>query len=68
MTDITHYSDSELSLLFLNDEFFYKELMRATRREDFSIVEDIANEYFIFNQDQLEDLRETFNQEIEELL
>jgi hypothetical protein len=68
MTDITHYSDHELSLLFLNDEFFYKELMRATRREDFSIVEDIANEYFIFNQDQLEDLRETFNQEIEELL
>jgi hypothetical protein len=68
MTDITHYSDHELSLLFLNDEFFYKELMRATRREDFSIVEDIANEYFIFNQDQLEDLRETFNQEIEALL
>jgi hypothetical protein len=66
MTDIRHYSDHELSLLFLNDEFFYKELMRATRREDFSIVEEIANEYFTFDQEQLDNLRETFEQEIEE--
>ena len=68
MTDITHYSDQELSLLFLNDETLYKDLMRAVRREDFSIIEETANEFFIFTEEQIEDLKETFNQEIEELL
>lgn len=66
MTDIRHYSDSELSLMFLNDEFFYNEFNRAVVREDFSIIEDLATEYFTFNQEQLEDLRDTFEQEIEE--
>ncbi len=66
MTDIRHYSDSELSLMFLNDEFFYNEFNRAVVREDFSIIEYLATEYFTFNQDQLEDLRDTFEQEVEE--
>lgn len=39
MTDIRHYSSEELSLLFLNDEGLYRELMKAVRRNDFSIVE-----------------------------
>lgn len=66
MTDIRHYSDQELSLLFLNDEFFYKELSRAVLVDSFSRLEDLVNEYFVFTPDQLEDLRETFEQEIEE--
>ena len=66
MTDIRHYSDQELSLLFLNDEFFYKELSRAVLVEKFSRLEDLVNEYFVFTPDQLDDLRETFEQEIEE--
>jgi hypothetical protein len=66
MTDIRHYSDQELSLLFLNDEFFYNEFNRAVVRDNFSIIEELAIEYFAFNQDQLEDLRETFEQEVEQ--
>lgn len=66
MQDITHYADQELSLMFLNDEFLYKELNRAVIRENFTMLEDIAREYFVFNDEQLEDLRETFNEELEE--
>lgn len=66
MTDIRHYSDQELSLLFLNDEFFYNEFNRAVVRDNFSIIEEVAIEYFVFNQDQLEDLRETFEKEVEQ--
>ena len=65
MTDIRHYSSQELSLLFLNDEGLYRELMKAVRRNDFSIVEELANELFIFDNEQLEDLKETFNNEIQ---
>ena len=64
MTDITHYSDQELSLMFLNDEFLYKEFMRAVIREDFAMLEEVAREFFIFNDEQLEDLKETFKQEV----
>ena len=64
MTDITNYSDSELSLMFLNDEFLYKEFMRAVIREDFAMLEEVAREFFVFNDEQLEDLKETFKQEV----
>jgi hypothetical protein len=64
MTDITNYSDQELSLMFLNDEFLYKEFMRAVIREDFAMLEEVAREFFIFNDEQLEDLKETFKQEV----
>ncbi len=64
MTDITNYSDSELSLMFLNDEFLYKEFIRAVIREDFAMLEEVAREFFIFNDEQLEDLKETFKQEV----
>ena len=66
MTDIRHYSDQELSLLLLNDEGLYRELMRAVRRERFDIIEDICDEHFIYSDKQLEDLRYTFNNEVEE--
>lgn len=64
MNDITNYSDQELSLMFLNDEVLYKELMRAVIREDFTMLEEVAREFFIFNEDQLEDLKETFKEEV----
>jgi len=64
MQDIKHYSDQELSLSFLNDEFLYRELMRAVRRNDFTIVKELCDEYFIYDEDQLEDLKDTFNDEL----
>ena len=66
MRDITHYSDQELSLLFFNEEGLYKDLMRAVRRNDFNIVEEICDEYFVYTCAQLEDLRDTFNNEVED--
>jgi hypothetical protein len=66
MTDITNYSDQELSLMFLNDEFLYRELNRAVIREDFGMLEEVAREFFVFTEDQLEELAETFKQEVTE--
>jgi predicted nuclease with TOPRIM domain len=66
MTNITHYADQELSLMFLNDEFLYKELMRAVIRVDFAMLEEVAREFFVFNDEQLEDLKETFKEEVRE--
>ena len=66
MTDIRHYSDEELSLQFLNDQPLYETLMAAVRRNDFSIVKDLCDEYFIYNEEQMEDFRATFNLELEE--
>lgn len=66
MTDIRHYSDQELSLQFLNCEDLYKDLMAAVRRNDFSIVKDLCDEYFIYNEEQMEDFRDTFNDELKE--
>jgi hypothetical protein len=66
MTDITNYADQELSLMFLNDEFLYKEFMRAVIREDFAMLDEVAREFFVFTEDQLEDLKETFKQEVKQ--
>jgi hypothetical protein len=66
MRDIRHYADQELSLLFLNEEELYRHLMRAVRRNDFSIVKDLCDDYFLYSDDQLENLRETFNEELQE--
>lgn len=65
-TDITHYGDQELSLMFLNDEFFYNDFMRAVIRKDFAMLMDTASEFFVFNDDQLEDLKETFKEEVKQ--
>ncbi len=66
MTDIRHYSDEELSLLFLNDEVLYRELIKGVRLNRFSYVRLIAYENFIYNDEQLQDLEDTFNSELEE--
>lgn len=64
MTDIRHYGDQELSLLFLNDEVLYKDLMRAVRRNDFTIIRELCHKYYIYSRDQLEDLMDTFKDEL----
>lgn len=64
MTDIRHYSDQELSLLFLNDESLYREFMKGVRRERFNDIKDLCDELFIYNDEQMEDLIETFWAEI----
>lgn len=65
-TDIRHYSDQELSLLFLNDEGLYEELMRSVRRHNFAIIKELCDELYIYNNDQLDDLLDTFNNEVQE--
>ena len=64
MTDIRHYSDQELSLLFLNDEELYREFRRAVRRADFTIIRELCDEIFDYTQDQLDDLVDTFCDEL----
>lgn len=64
--DLTIYGDQELSLYFENDESLYHDLLRAARLEDFSILENICDDLFIYTPEQLEDLRETYENEIEE--
>ena len=38
--------------------------MRAVRRTDFTIVKELCDELFIYTEDQLEDLADTFNDEL----
>jgi hypothetical protein len=66
MTNITHYADQELSLMFLNDEFLYMHFIKAVIRVDFAMLEEVARECFVFNDEQLEDLKETFKEEVRE--
>jgi len=64
--NITNYSDRELSMLFLNEQGLYNDLIRAVKREDFSILQEVADEFFIYTPEQMEDLKETFQNEVEE--
>jgi hypothetical protein len=64
--DIRHYSDSELTLLFNNDQSLYNDYMRAIRRDDFGIVKDLCDELFDYTPEQLEELESDFNREVEE--
>lgn len=61
MTNITQYSNQELSLLFMNDEGLYNSLMSAARQGSFQDVQSIADDCFIYTPAQLEDLRDIFN-------
>lgn len=64
--DITGYSDQELSLLVNNDKGLYNEKMRAVRRDNFSMLIDWIDEFFIYTDEQLEDLKADFEAEVEE--
>lgn len=64
--NITHYSNEELSLLVMNDEVLYRELIRSVRSGDFNIILTLVDELYIFTEEQEEDLRETWANEVEE--
>jgi len=65
-TNITMHGSGELSLNFQNVEPLYNGYMAAVRRGKFDYLKEIAEENFIFRQDQLDELEEDFNAEIEE--
>ena len=67
MKNLTNYNSQELSLIFLNEEYFYTILRKGARRNNFSIIKETAEEFFIFTSEQMEDLEETFNNEVEEI-
>lgn len=60
-TDITEHADGELSLIFMNDEGLYLSLGFSTWDQ----IKEFANDYFIFTDDQLTDLNETYEEENE---
>lgn len=64
--DLTMYGDGELSLLVMNDEPLYKVFMRSVELERFNFILDHVNDLFTFTQDQEDDLRETWDDEVEE--
>ena len=64
VTDIRHRSDQELSLLFLNDEGLYREFMEGVKSERFNDIQDLCDKLFVYTDEQLEDLVETFWAEI----
>lgn len=62
--DITQYSDLELNLLFYNDEYLYMQLEKAVRISGFDHLINICDKMFIYRQEQLDELRDTFNDEL----
>lgn len=64
--DIREYSSQELSMIVMNDEGLYKEFRRAVRRDKFGEFLELLDEYFIYDDDQEEALREDFIAELEE--
>lgn len=66
--DLTMYGDGELSLLVLNDEPLYRVFMTSVRMERFSFILDHVSDLFTFTQEQEDDLRETWEEEVNEYL
>ncbi len=60
--NITNYSNEELSLYFLNEESLYN-ILQST---DFNNVVETANMFFIYTDEQLEELKETWENEQDE--
>ena len=58
--DIRNYSDEELILQVLNDEGLWHFWTKATQKNDFSIIERIVDEMFIYNSSQLNLLKDEF--------
>jgi hypothetical protein len=58
--DLTGYSDSELSLIVFNDECLYRQ-----RRRRASLVETLR-EFFIFTDEQLQELNNDLDADEEE--
>ena len=68
MTDCTEYGEQELSLMVMNEEYCYNDLQKAigyclTFKE---YVINCIDTLFIYTDEQLEDLEQTYNEEIME--
>ena len=63
-TNITQYSDSELSLICYNEEGLYKDMRRTRGNPD--RVRDIVDELFIYTPEQFDDLIETIDEDLKE--
>jgi hypothetical protein len=60
-SDLTEYSDAELSLHVMNDESLYR-----MRRQPLRHLREMLEEIFIFTTEQWEDLVETIEADLEE--
>ncbi|MGB4253760.1 MAG: hypothetical protein WBJ22_01430 [Minisyncoccales bacterium] len=58
--DIRNYSDEELALQVLNDEGLWRFWVKAIQKNDFSIMERIVDEMFVYNSSQLALLKDEF--------
>jgi len=67
-TDCTNYGSQELSLWVMNDYLSYNNLMFAVKRcYTFNrYVETFVSLYYVYTDEQLENLEETYNEEIME--
>lgn len=64
--DIRHHSDSELTDIVINDETFYLLLRSCVKRDRFEELKEEIDRYYIYSDEQLNDLQETFNDEYSE--
>jgi len=62
-TDLTEYSSQELSLNVFNDEYLYKQARRASGH---SRLRELASEFFIFDDEQFDELCEDWDADQEE--
>jgi hypothetical protein len=67
MQDIRDYTEQELSLIVMNDEYLYTELRRAARRENFGFLVSTLDELFIYTKEQLKELEDDFLGEVTEM-
>ena len=65
-TDITQYSDQELSMLAQNEEHLYNVYCDALELRDFSVIENEVEALYEYTEEQLEDLRNDFDSELED--
>ncbi|GEM_PF-4329128 len=63
-TDIRNYSDEELVLQVLNDEFLWHVWVKAIQHNDFSIIKDIVDEMFVYDSRQLAILIDEFDENL----
>lgn len=64
--DLTIYGEQELSLLVMNDEPLYKVFIRSVELERFNFILDHVSDIFTFTQEQEDDLRDTWEDELTE--
>lgn len=64
MDDIRNLTYQELTYLFYSTDSLFKEFMRAVKETDFTILRELCDKHFIYNEDQLEDLIDAFNNEL----